>query len=328
MWPWDRIHIFCAIIRIKRKTLFSTNPDWWALNWKEWFFFFFPFVFCFSAITHTLNHLKPHTSTFHPQIATRPFFNCIHFYLSPTGPATAVVTVICLLWQGERGAPKPLSTPSWSVRLITQPSDLEVTSSTESVTFHGRCKSIHLCQASASILAFTKLAYWSRGNAWVRISCFFCFLKTSSGSPACTSDCPLLTWIWSETLFFTVLNRFGVFVEWKTPIIVMDVVINDLYWSLMSYPLWNQLLRGFWYIGSQLVFCSHWLVLLCDHSWTILTTSTWVSFHASVQMRACSTQVWIEVKISQLPERKHNLRVCFGTGCVFESSSEEFVWLL
>lgn len=119
------------------------------------------------------NHPEPHTLTFLHRLQLIHFFNCVHFYLGPTGLAAAVVIVIRLLWQGKReSGTTPLSTSSWCVRLITQPSDPEVTSSTESVTFHGRCKSIHLCQASASILAFPELAYWSVRNAWVRTSCF------------------------------------------------------------------------------------------------------------------------------------------------------------
>lgn len=114
------------------------------------------------------------------------FFNCVHFYLGPTGPAAVVVVVIRLRWQGEGAGEWRPATPSWCVRLITQPSDPEVTSSTESVTFHGRCKSIRLCQTSTSSLAFPELAYWSAGNAWVRTS-RFPLLKMAIVSPADSS---------------------------------------------------------------------------------------------------------------------------------------------
>lgn len=112
------------------------------------------------------------------------FKNCVHFYLGPTGPAARwSLSSVCSDRKRERESDAtPLSTPSWCVGLITQPSDPEVTPSTESVTFHGRCKSIHLRQASSVLLAFPELAYWSLRNAWVRTSCFL-LLKMDIVSP-------------------------------------------------------------------------------------------------------------------------------------------------
>ena len=143
--------------------------------------------FYFSCHHSVANHPKPPTLTFLHRLQLIHFLIAFIFTWVPPDPAAAVVLVIRPFCQGEREREKekeqasgttPLSTPSWCVRLITQPSDPEVTSSTESVTFHGRCKSIHLCQASASILAFTELAYWSRRNAWVRT----CFLLLKMGT--------------------------------------------------------------------------------------------------------------------------------------------------
>lgn len=111
------------------------------------------------------------------------------FNLSPPPPylvrggilaAAEVVAVIRLRWQREREGEgerecQAYHTADWS----------GVTSSTESLTFHGRCKSIHLCQARAAILAFPELAYWSPGrNAWVRTSCFSASEKWPS--PICS----------------------------------------------------------------------------------------------------------------------------------------------
>lgn len=137
--------------------------------------------FCNHSVA---NHSKPHTLTFLHRL------QLIHFlivFILPGSHRTCSSGGRChpsaLTGKGEReSGATPLSTPSWCVRLITQPSDPEVTSSTESVTFHGRCKSIHLCQASASILAFLELAYWSQRNAWVRTSCFL-LLKMAIVSP-------------------------------------------------------------------------------------------------------------------------------------------------
>ena len=43
------------------------------------------------------NHLNPHID-FPAQIATHPFFNCVHFYLhGPTGQLAAAVVVVIRL---------------------------------------------------------------------------------------------------------------------------------------------------------------------------------------------------------------------------------------
>lgn len=140
--------------------------------------------FCDHSVA---NHPKPRTLTFlhrlqliHFLIAFISFF---FTWVPPDPQRWWSLSSVCSDRKREReSGATPLSTPSWCVRLITQPSDPEVTSSTESVTFHGRCKSIHLCQASASILAFPELAYWSPRNAWVRTSCFL-LLKMGIASP-------------------------------------------------------------------------------------------------------------------------------------------------
>lgn len=130
------------------------------------------------------NHPKPHTLTFLHRLQLIHFLIVFIFTWVPLDSVQRwSLSSVCSDRKGEwESGATPLSTPSWCVRLITQPSDPEVTSSTESVTFHGRCKSIHLCQASASILAFPELAYWSLGNAWVRTSCFL-LLKMGIVSP-------------------------------------------------------------------------------------------------------------------------------------------------
>lgn len=130
------------------------------------------------------NHPKPHTLTFLHRLQLIHFLIVFIFTWVPLDLVQRwSLSSVCSDRKGEwESGATPLSTPSWCVRLITQPSDPEVTSSTESVTFHGRCKSIHLCQASASILAFPELAYWSLRNAWVRTSCFL-LLKMGIVSP-------------------------------------------------------------------------------------------------------------------------------------------------
>lgn len=138
----------------------------------------------FSCDHSVANHPKPHALTFLRRLQLIHFLIVFIFTWVPPDPQPRwSLSSVCSDRKGEReSGATPLSTPSWCVRLITQPSGPEVTSSTESVTFHGRCKSIHLCQASASILAFHELAYWSPRNAWVRTSCFL-LLKMGIVSP-------------------------------------------------------------------------------------------------------------------------------------------------
>lgn len=189
--------------------------------------------FCDHSVT---NHPKPHTLTFLHRLQLIHFFlNCVHFYLGPTGPAAVVVvSSVCSDRKREReSGATPLSTPSWCVRLITQPSDPEVTSSTESVTFHGRCKSIHLCQASASILAFPELAYWSLRNAWVRTSCFL-LLKMGIVSPL---DSSVKVYCCGPNLPSSKLHKI-----WRTFVIQNQELAEDFlcYFTLCQKLLWRK----------------------------------------------------------------------------------------
>lgn len=143
--PLLKLTIFVFLRPLRRQPPESSHIDFFSTDCNSSIFFLIAFIF-----TWVPPDLQAAVGRCHPSVLTGRWG----------------------VGRKREGGVMPLSTPSWCVRLITQPSDPEVTSSTESLTFHGRCKSIHLCQASATNLAFPELAYWSERNAWVRTSCF------------------------------------------------------------------------------------------------------------------------------------------------------------